>query len=73
MCHHQTPPFRAQGSYKEKEAERWRESEGMEGTKETVPSRHDRTDSHTNSQAVAACLGSAYVQARGGPSAEKGK
>lgn len=44
----------------------------MEGTKETVPSRHNRTEIRMNSEAVAGCTGPVQGQATWGPRGEKG-
>lgn len=42
------PPFQGPGIYVEEEAERWEEREAMEGSKETMNSRHNRNDAHVN-------------------------
>lgn len=44
----------------------------MEDTKETVPSRHNRTETHMNSEAVAGCTGPVQAQPKWGPRGEKG-
>lgn len=45
----------------------------MEDTKETVPSRHDRTHIYVNSQRLATCTGPAQIQTRRGPRTEREK
>lgn len=58
------PSPQGPGKPSEEEAERLWEPEGMEDAKETRPSRHIRTDTHMNSEPVAACTGPAWVQTR---------
>lgn len=52
------PPLRAQNSAEE-EAEDWKNQMWMTDTKETRPSRENRTDTHMNSETVVPCAGSA--------------
>lgn len=62
------------GNYKEEKPERLEKPKGMEGTKESMSSRHDRIDTHELTElteTVVASTGPVHVQTRQGPSAER--
>lgn len=49
-----------------------RRARGMGDTKETVSSRHNRADTHRNSESMVVCTEFAQLQAKKRPSAERG-
>lgn len=57
------------GTYAEEDVERLLETEVVDDSKETVSSRHNRTDAYTNPRRLAA----SRVKAAQGPSTERGK
>lgn len=58
----------------EEEVEGLLEPTGLDHTKETVSSRHNRTDTHMNSETIAACTRPVHrFKSDGGPSVKSGK
>ena len=60
-------------SYVEQEAGRLKETELMDDSKETVSSRHNRTDSHLNSEILGICARPVEVKASLGPRTASGR
>ena len=67
---HQIPPLRTQETLQNKRFKK--KPGGMEDTEEMVPSRHNRTETRMNSEAVAGCTGPGQGQVMWGPRGEKG-
>ena len=57
--------------YIKEDAERFEEPEVMDGTKEILSSRYNKTNTHISSQRLGAWGGPTQVQSRQGPSAER--